>query len=184
MGGTFPVLSRFVVLHRLRRSSFPLALTVRREQEGTSRHEIRLPHCLIANAAPGLFTSDGSGNGFAAGYVLRVKVNGAQLVEQIARWDSALSKMVGVPIDLSIATDQVYLVAFGTGFRYRSSLTGVSSTIGGTASSVLFAGEQGGFVGVDQINLLLPKSLAGRGDVNLALTVDGQTSNSVKLQFR
>ncbi len=138
----------------------------------------------IANAAPGLFTSDGSGNGFAAGYVLRVKVNGAQLVEQIARWDSALSKMVGVPIDLSIATDQVYLVAFGTGFRYRSSLTGVSSTIGGTASSVLFAGEQGGFVGVDQINLLLPKSLAGRGDVNLALTVDGQTSNSVKLQFR
>lgn len=138
----------------------------------------------IAAAAPGLFTSDGSGNGFAAGYVLRVKSNGAQVVEQIARWDSALSKMVGVPIDLSIATDQVYLVGFGTGFRYRSSLTGVAATIGGASSQVLFAGEQGGFVGVDQFNLLLPKSLAGRGDVNLALTVDGQASNSVKLQFR
>ncbi|HQR35990.1 MAG TPA: hypothetical protein PLK30_24920 [Blastocatellia bacterium] len=138
----------------------------------------------IANAAPGLFTSDGSGNGFAAGYVLRVKPNGAQIVEQIARWDSALSKMVGVSIDLSSASDQVYLVVFGTGFRYRSSLSAVTSTVGGTVSQVLFAGEQGGFVGVDQINLLLPHSLAGRGEVNLALTVDGQTANSVKLQFR
>ena len=138
----------------------------------------------IANAAPGLFTSDGSGNSFAAGYVLRVKTNGAQIVEQIARWDSAQNKMVAVPIDLSGNTDQLYLVGFGTGFRYRSSLAAVTATIGGENSQVLYAGEQNGFVGVDQINLLLPKSLAGRGEVNLTLTVDGQTSNSVKLQFR
>lgn len=138
----------------------------------------------IANAAPGLFSSDGNGNGFAAGYVLRVRANGSQIVEQITRWDSAQNRMVGVPIDLSSATDQVYLVVFGTGFRYRSSLSASVASIGGTSSQVLFAGEQGGFVGVDQINLLLPKSLAGRGEVNLALTIDGQAANTVKLQFR
>lgn len=103
----------------------------------------------IVSVAPGLFSSDGSGNGFASGYVLRVRANGSQIVEQIARWDSTLGKMVGVPIDLSSATDQVYFIAFGTGFRWRSSLAGVSATIGGTTTQVLFAGEQGGFVGVD-----------------------------------
>jgi uncharacterized protein (TIGR03437 family) len=138
----------------------------------------------IANISPGLFSSDGSGSGFAAGYVLRVRANGSQVVEQIARWDSTQGKMVGVPIDLRSATDQVYLVGFGTGFRYRSSLSAVTATIGGISSQVLFAGEQGGFVGVDQVNLLLPNSLAGRGEVNLALTVDGQMANTVKLQFR
>lgn len=138
----------------------------------------------IATVAPGLFTSDGSGNGFAAGYVLRVKTNGAQIVEQIARWDSTQNKMVGVPIDLSSSTDQLYLVGFGTGFRYRSSLAAVTAAIGGVSSQVLYAGEQSGFVGVDQVNLLLPQSLAGRGEVNLTLTVDGQVANTIKLQFR
>lgn len=138
----------------------------------------------IASVSPGLFTADASGNSFAAGYLLRVKTNGEQIVEPIARWDSTQNKVVGVPIDLSVATEQVYLVAFGTGFRWRSSLTAVGATVGGTSTQVLFAGDQGGFVGVDQINLLLPHSLAGRGEVSLTLTVDGQTANSVKLQFR
>ena len=138
----------------------------------------------ISSVSPGLFSSDGSGSGMAAGYVLRVKANGAQIVEQIARWDSSQNKMVAVPIDLSSNTDQLYLVGFGTGFRYRSSLAAVTSTIGGVISQVLYAGQQSGFVGVDQINLLLPQSLAGRGEVNLTLTIDGQVANTVKLQFR
>lgn len=138
----------------------------------------------IATVAPGLFTSDGTGNGLAAGYVLRVKTNGTQVVEQIARWDSTQNKMVGVPIDLSSSTDQLYLVGFGTGFRSRSSVAAVTAAIGGVSSQVLYAGEQNGFVGVDQVNLLLPQSLAGRGEVNLTLTIDGQVANTVKLQFR
>src|SRR5438128_1969724 len=41
------------------------------------------------------------------------------------------------------------------------------------------AGAQGVFVGLDQANIVIPRSLAGRGDVNVVLTVDGKTSNTV-----
>ncbi len=40
------------------------------------------------------------------------------------------------------------------------------------------------FAGEDQINIALPASLAGAGVVSVALTVDGQTSNSVQIQIK
>jgi hypothetical protein len=48
-----------------------------------------------------------------------------------------------VPIDFGAATDQLFLVAYGTGFRYRSSLSAVTCTVGGTSATVGYAGEQG-----------------------------------------
>ncbi|MDX2032764.1 MAG: hypothetical protein SF339_18955 [Blastocatellia bacterium] len=138
----------------------------------------------IAGVAPGLFSSDGSGRGIVAGYALRVGANGAQTIEPIARWDEAQRRFVGAPIDLGAATDQVYLIVFGTGFRYRASLSGAFVKIGGLDAPPLFLGPQGGFVGLDQMNLLLPRSLAGRGEVDLVLTVDSQPANIVKLQIR
>ena len=70
------------------------------------------------------------------------------------------------------------------GFRKRSSLAGVSATIGGTAAEVSYAGEQGTFVGLDQANIRIPSTLAGRGEVNVVLTVDGQSSNTVTINVR
>ena len=138
----------------------------------------------IANVAPGLFTADGSGRGLPAGYVLRVRAGGPQLIEPLAQYDAQQNRVIAVPIDFGNATDQLYLVLFGTGFRYRSSLGALTLTLGGTSVPPLFAGTQGGFVGVDQLNLQLPRSLAGRGEVDLLLSVDGQPANPVKLQFR
>ncbi|MGH9846577.1 MAG: hypothetical protein ACREEM_48380, partial [Blastocatellia bacterium] len=43
---------------------------------------------------------------------------------------------------------------------------------------------QSDFTGLDQINLSLPRSLAGRGDVDLELMVDGAQANTVRLNFR
>jgi uncharacterized protein (TIGR03437 family) len=37
---------------------------------------------------------------------------------------------------------------------------------------------------LDQVNLRLPRSLAGRGEVELALTVDGREANRVKVQIK
>jgi len=48
----------------------------------------------------------------------------------------------------------------------------------------LFAGPQGGFIGLDQVNVRLPRVLAGRGDLDLNLTVDGKSSNSLKINIR
>jgi uncharacterized protein (TIGR03437 family) len=50
---------------------------------------------------------------------------------------------------------------------------------------VPFAGAQGGFAGLDQLNIgPLPRSLAGRGNVMMTLTVDGVAANTVQLNFR
>jgi len=80
--------------------------------------------------------------------------------------------------------EQVYLLLFGTGIRLRGSLSGVTVNIGGLGAQVEYAGQQGEFVGLDQINVLLPKALAGRGEVDLLLSVDGKTANTVRINVR
>ena len=82
------------------------------------------------------------------------------------------------------ATDQLYLIAFGTGFRNRSALTNVSATVGGTAAQVTYAGAQGTYVGLDQANILIPASLAGSGNQNVVLTVDGKSTNAVVIKIK
>ncbi|MGH9938063.1 MAG: hypothetical protein ACREAM_17595, partial [Blastocatellia bacterium] len=47
-----------------------------------------------------------------------------------------------------------------------------------------FVGAVPGLVGLDQANLQIPQSLAGAGNVDLTLTIDGKTSNVVKLRIR
>lgn len=105
-------------------------------------------------------------------------------IEPVARFDQALNRFVAVPIDLGPETDQVFLVLFGTGIRFRSALTGISLRIGGVSVPVLFAGEQGGFVGLDQVNAQLLRSLAGRGTLDAVLTADGKTANTVQINIR
>ncbi len=138
----------------------------------------------VAKVAPGLFSANSSGQGVASGYVLRVKADNSQRNEAISQYDTGQAKFVAVPIDLGPATDQVYLVVFGTGIRSRSSLSSVTFTLGGENIPVLYAGPQGDFVGFDQINLLLPRSLAARGEVDGVLTVDGIAANKIRLSFK
>ena len=47
-----------------------------------------------------------------------------------------------------------------------------------------FAGAQGNLVGLDQLNLRLPRALAGRGEAEIALTVDGIAANVVRVSIK
>jgi uncharacterized protein (TIGR03437 family) len=138
----------------------------------------------IASVAPGLFAADASGSGLAAATALRVKADGSQQFEPVARFDAAQQKFVAEPIDLGPETEQVFLLLFGTGIRFRSALSAVTAKLGGVDCQVTFAGAQGGFVGLDQVNVRLSRSLIGRGEVDVALTVDGQTANTLKVHIR
>jgi uncharacterized protein (TIGR03437 family) len=138
----------------------------------------------IARVAPGLFTASASGQGLAVGQALRVRANGEQVFEPLANWDAAQNRFVANPIDLSDPAEQVYLILYGTGWRYRSSLDAVSVKIGGVDASAQFAGAQGSFAGLDQINLQLPRILAARGEMDLVLTVDGRQANVVRISVR
>ncbi|MGH9853261.1 MAG: hypothetical protein ACREBD_25765 [Blastocatellia bacterium] len=70
---------------------------------------------------------------------------------------------------------------FGAGLRNRSSLANVSVKIGGENVEAFYAGPQGGFAGLNQVNLRLSPNLRGRGDVGVALTVDGRAANTVRI---
>jgi uncharacterized protein (TIGR03437 family) len=93
--------------------------------------------------------------------VVRLR-DGIQTVEQTSK------------IDMSPITDDVYLVLYGSGIRFRSSLENVIATIAGVAVPVLYAGPQGQLPGVDQLNFRIPRSLSGTGATFLQLSIDGK----------
>lgn len=138
----------------------------------------------IVNVAPGLFTANADGRGVPAAVAQRVKADGLISYEAVARFDSAQNRFVPAPIDLSAAGDDVFLVLFGTGVRNRRALTDVQIYVGDVKAEVSFAGAQSDFAGLDQLNVRLPRSLAGRGEVDVYVTVDGKTANPVKLQIK
>src|SRR5262245_5307157 len=135
----------------------------------------------IASVAPAIFSANSNGKGVAAAVVLRISPDGSQSYEPVAAFDQAQNKFVAAPI--SLETDQVFLVACGTGIRFRSSLGAVAAKIGGVSSQVLFAGPAPEFAGVDQINVRLSRNLIGRGPVDFELAVDGKPANVVKLEI-
>lgn len=45
-------------------------------------------------------------------------------------------------------------------------------------------GPQGSYAGLDQVNVVLPRSLAGRGEVDVLLTVDGRAANPAKINIK
>ncbi len=138
----------------------------------------------VAATAPGLFSANADGQGVAAALALRIKANGSQSYEPIAVFDAAQNKFVARPLDLGPETDGVFLILFGTGLRHRGSLSAVTAKIGGIDSQALFAGGQGDFVGLDQANLRVPRSLRERGEVEVELQVDDKRANKIKIHIR
>ena len=119
--------------------------------------------------------------GLVAGSVLRVSGDGTQTPENFYQLDGS-GAVVPVPIDLGPSTDHVFLILYGTGFR-AAGTANTTMTIGGQNAQVSFAGPQGAFAGLDQINVLVPRSLGGSGSVSIVLTTAGQSANKVNISI-
>jgi uncharacterized protein (TIGR03437 family) len=137
----------------------------------------------IASVAPSIFSAAASGRGLAAAYTLRLR-GGTQLTEPVVQWDAALNRFFGNPIDVGVSGESVFLVLFGTGFRARSALSSATVRIGGMEAQVNYAGVQGDFVGLDQMNVVIPPMLAGRGEVDVAVMIDGRAANTVQIHIK
>ena len=138
---------------------------------------------LIGGISPGLFTANATGIGVPAALLFRLKANGEQLYETITQIEGGI--LVPAPIDLGPSSDQVFLILFGTGIRGRSNDSQVRALIGGVEVSVPYAGAQGGLVGLDQLNVgALPRNLAGRGRVDLVISINGKATNTVQVSFK
>jgi uncharacterized protein (TIGR03437 family) len=107
---------------------------------------------------PKIFLVDPSG--VPVGYVVRVNADNLQTIEPI--FTEQGGHIQEVPIDVS--TGQVYLILFGTGFDDPVSNQGELGIPGGAINfTATYVGPQSQFPGLDQINILLPNSLAGNG---------------------
>ena len=87
-----------------------------------------------------------------------------------------------VPIDLGPRTSRCSSFFTEPAFA----ITRVLSRQGSDRCTVeaAFAGPQGTFAGQDQINIELPRTLRGAGVVDVVLSVDGQTTNTVKIHIQ
>lgn len=155
------------------------AFTVLRGNETVATGEAQ-----IESVEPGLFSADSSGQGLLLGLALRVRADGSQSYESITSFDAKTKQFVATPIDLGPATDRVYLILFATGVRNRSSLNYVEVKIGGLSADALYVGPQGSFAGLDQLNVLLSRNLIGRGEVDVAVAVNGKQANTLKIAIK
>jgi uncharacterized protein (TIGR03437 family) len=138
---------------------------------------------MIQPVAPSIFTANASGSGVPAATYVQVIGGTTTATSYAFQCTGGIGTCAAAPISLSTPNSQTYVTLYGTGLRNRSSLNGVVATAGGKTLSVQYAGAQGPDAGLDQINLLIPNSLAGSGLVTISLTVDGKTANSVQLLF-
>ena len=142
-------------------------LTVRRVS-GES-HSITIH---VVPVTPGIFTANASGSGLPAANTLRF-VDGVQ--------SGPATVATEEPIDLGPTNHRVFLSLFLTGVRNGST---VQVTIDGLPMTTIFGPTPSAeFAGLDQLNVLIERSLEGSGFVDVVVTVDGITANVVQINI-
>lgn len=145
----------------------------------------------IDASAPGLFAASAQGDGPPAGEVLYVRANGERETQALAR--SALPGASAPPhapnpVRLGEPGTEVYLILYGTGWS-SGAASPVRVMLGGEAMEPEYAGRQGSFVGLDQVNARLDtlpseamERLAGRVNPVAVCTAVG-CSERLELQI-
>ncbi len=122
----------------------------------------------IVPIAPALFTFGGD---VAAAYTVEVAPGGAQTIGSVSS-----------PINLT-QPGEVFLILIGTGFDSATAAETIA-TVQGVTATVTYAGPLPGSIGLDQINVLLPGSLAGTGVATVSVSIGGQTANPVLITIQ
>lgn len=139
----------------------------------------------VANVALSLFTADASGRGAPAGLLLRVKANGEQVYESLARFDAGQNRLVPATIVRRIG-EQLFLILFGSGVRQAPETDGnpgngvaesLSVTIGGFNAPVIYAGAAPGYVGLEQINIQIPDAAPANPNTSVVVKAKDVLNN-------
>ncbi len=124
----------------------------------------------ISAVSPALFSADGSGSGLASAEIVRDHQN-------------QLTTTVVTKSATPFSGDNLYLILFGTGFDNVSPRDTVEIMFDGQITYPSYIGPQGSFEGLDQINIPLPPTLAGEGQVSIQVMINGLFSNVVTVPF-
>jgi len=157
----------------------------------------------VTRVAPAIFTANASGRGVPAAQILRVFNNGTQQrFETVSQVNPTDMSLIPKPIDLGPASDLVFLVLYVSGVNQASDDDGdgnlnesVHVLMGGKEVTPFFVGPSSQFVGLEQINVLIPHPDPNSPDYDPSNDFTGRsvdvsvvglgygTSNVVKLEF-
>jgi uncharacterized protein (TIGR03437 family) len=137
----------------------------------------------IVRSSPGVFSAKSDGSGVAAAQTTKDGVN----IQNIFNPDGSAKD-----VDAGTAQQPDFLILYTTGIRNTPAANpndgnGVAESVTvkfqGVPGQVLFAGPVPGFVSLDQINVRIPPELAGVGSVNIVVSANGRTSNTVTMKL-
>lgn len=145
----------------------------------------------VRSVAPAIFSANSDGKGVPAAILVRVKPDGQQIFESLALCGGSPFVCTPKPIDLGPEGEVAVLALFLSGIRRAPDPNGdgnlndsIRVLIGDNEVVPLYAGRQGNFVGLDQVNAVIPRSLIGRGRINVSITGSGiPTSNRVEIEI-
>jgi uncharacterized protein (TIGR03437 family) len=124
----------------------------------------------LVNSAPAIFTTSYTGRGAP---VALTTYDGV-LYDSVVNADGSAKA-----VNVGSSWRPNYLLLFGTGFR---SVNGLRVRIGGREIVPMYAGAQGFFSGLDQLNVMLPSDMIG-GTTDITLFAEGRASNTVQLKL-
>lgn len=123
----------------------------------------------LRNRSVSLFSADSSGGGAPAGFFVRVRPNQTQ---QRGNLFQCAHGVCTVPATAFGAADNdLFLELFGTGFREPGLPGNLRAFIGGRPADVAFAGPHPVFVGLDQLNIKVPRDIAKGQSLDLYVWV-------------
>jgi uncharacterized protein (TIGR03437 family) len=127
----------------------------------------------VVRVQPGVFTALSTGTGTAAALTTK---------------DGTAYNFVANPdgtardLDAGSAQQPNYLVLFGTGLRLAGQAN-VKVTVQGVPAQVIYAGKVGQFVGLDQLNVIIPPELSGYGNVQVRVSAGNKAANTVSIKL-
>jgi uncharacterized protein (TIGR03437 family) len=136
----------------------------------------------VATVSPGLYSANGNGAGVAAALAERVTASGDATPLTVFSCQSGVPiSCLSTPLSPGNSTGTVYVSLYGTGIRGAGT---VQAYVAGQPVPLLYAGPQGQYQGLDQVNISLPSSLAGMGEVSVYLSADGNVSNMITVNIQ
>jgi len=135
----------------------------------------------IVAASAGLFSANRDGKDAALAMVLRTVEDGSTASQPAFVCGDGGGSCVPAEIDFGAETDKVQLRLAATGIRAFADPAALAVRIGEELVEVAAVQPDESEAGVDLVTVNLPRSLAGRGELDVTLTAAEFTSNAVKI---
>ena len=136
----------------------------------------------VAPVSPGLYAANSTGAGVAAALAERVSASGKVTPMSVFSCQSGVAlSCLSSALDLGSSTDTVYVSLYGTGIRGART---VQAFVAGQPAALQYAGSQGEYQGLDQVNVVVPETLAGMGEVSIYVVADGEVSNMTTIKIQ